>query len=205
MSVCLEYTVCTVPVQTALKELYRCTQSVCISQPGEAEDFSSIPRLVKCWNSLGHWVSLSLLRVNDFVQRESDFNPESVKAKHLWQMLWHLQCVMDILYDYLCDSSSVLFTLPSCRSFETPAPSLNAINECNYIHKLIFQSDFGFLSSNFQPINNRYVVVESWVVLVYFCSSHTHLIFNAWTCRCLMYDRLFNFAFVLHIQGVVWI
>ena len=83
VSVCLEYTVCTVPVQTALKELYRCTQSVCISQPGEAEDFSSIPRLVKCWNSLGHWVSLSLLRVNDFVQRESDFNPESVKAKHL--------------------------------------------------------------------------------------------------------------------------
>ena len=45
--------------------------------------------------------------------------------------------------------------LPSYRSVETQC------NQCNYIHKLIFQSDFGFLSSNFQPINNRYVVVES--------------------------------------------
>ena len=86
-------------------------------------------------------------------------------------------------------------SLPSDKSVE---------NSCSRFHKLTFQSNSDFLSSDCQPINNHYVVC-SRVGLVYFCSCLTHLIFNPWSWRCLMYDRLFNFAFVLHIQGVVWL
>ena len=74
-------------------------------------------------------------------------------------------------------------SLPSDKSVE---------NSCSRCHKLIFQSNSDFLSSDFQPINNHYVVC-SRVGLVYFCSCLTHLIFNPWSWRCLMYDRCVQF------------
>ena len=179
---------------------------ICLYQPepGEAEDFSLTHRLAKCWNFLGLCirVSLSHLTCQWFCWEKSDFNPECVKAKHLWQMLWHLQFIAMYIWYYFHHGlyfRSILFIK------WTTSPPFLLINWKLLLsitqHKLIF----GFLSSNFQPINNRYVVVECQVVLVYFCSRSSHIWYSmregvgVW---CMI--RVCNIAFVLHLKWVVW-
>ena len=112
----------------------------------------------------GPWVSLSLLTCQVHISSGS-FRFESWK----WESKTSVSSVVTSTtsiyvnsYHGLCFRSihqlNKLPSLPSDKSVE---------NSCSRCHKLIFQSNSDFLSSDFQPINNRYVVC-SRVGLVYF-------------------------------------
>ena len=131
----------------------------------------------------GSWVSLSLLTCHywGWIWFES-WKWESKTS--VSSVVTSTTSIYVNSYQGLCFRSiyqmNNLTSLPSDKSVE---------NSCFRYYKLIFQSNFDFLSSNIQPINNRYVRCRNQVVLVYFCSCLTHLIFNPWSWRCLMYAR----------------
>ena len=185
------------------KAVYKCTSSVCITpEPDEAEDFSSIPCLAKCWNSMGRgsWVSLSLLTCQVFDQGESDLNPESEKAKHLCQVLWHLQRAFTWIP--IMDSASVLFIKwtncpPSLPTNQLKTPALLSMSQ-THISKQFWLSILR-LSANKQSLR---CMQSSRACLLFVPASHNwYSIREVGGVWCMIV--VCNFAFVLHLLGLV--